>query len=350
MITRGIIIGRIIDDLSSLSEKIEFRASVQMYDINRILENFARDIIKISYKYSDIVNLNGQRSNEPGIDLGTTLHKIGIQVTSKADSEKVNNTFRKLTSEQQKNYNSIQIFVLGSRQGSYTAIDNSLIPTTIQFDKNKDIFDFKDFCKKVIDLEIKQLIELNELFDDEFLVVNSSLSQVNNQELLNGPKLFDIQVFKPAVNGLKVFKGFPIEVNESEEFLDIINNEGNKLVNIPIRTRRILCHIIDLGKRTVESISKDGRKNFVNERSYLIPKLIRTINLSEREIEQEINILVSEEFIIINQEELDVDIDLFEAAVVTYFREHTYWAINYATENNLLTKLIIDLDFTILDE
>ena len=64
-------------------------------DINKVAENFIRNLLEIVYDW-DLVDLNRDRVNFPGLDLGNNSLGVGVQVTSSCDSRKVLNTYKKI--------------------------------------------------------------------------------------------------------------------------------------------------------------------------------------------------------------------------------------------------------------
>lgn len=122
--TRGILIGEIIDNLSNLNNQISLRCSLGFTDLNKVSEDFFAKLLNKIYSYN-LVNLNATRSNEPGLDIGDEPNSVAFQVTSQADSSKINNTLEKITTEQQDKF--IKILIIGEKQGSYTVIKTDLI-------------------------------------------------------------------------------------------------------------------------------------------------------------------------------------------------------------------------------
>ena len=347
MTTRGYIIGRIIDDLSSLSEKIEFRAKLGMFDIHRVLENFIRDILKLIYDAKDIENLNSTRANAPGLDLGSNLLKIGYQVSSKVDSGKINSSFEKIEQLYIDKFESIKFIVIGKKQKSYVAFDSSKVPSCLKFDVAKDIIDFRDLSKIVFDLSIEKLLELNRIFDKEFLIVQHNIIETESEEIAP-TNLFKSNQFQPALNGSLFFKNDKGDNDELEEIykdnLLELNNACKQLSNLPLRTRIILKHIIEKGKERYNSAP-----NQFESRYYLIPKLKREINLPDKEIEEELNILIDEGFLGIERRELHPDLNVPETAVYTYFGEWFNCLITYALGEGILERILINLDLTVID-
>lgn len=46
MITRGYFIGQVIDELTAVSQQVKSRAGLQLFDLNRYLEDFFKDTRK----------------------------------------------------------------------------------------------------------------------------------------------------------------------------------------------------------------------------------------------------------------------------------------------------------------
>lgn len=81
MISRGKYIGEIVDATSLLQSKIATRASLGFFDINKFCEDFACELLNIVHNYN-LSNLNSERSNEAGMDLGDKEKRIAFQITS----------------------------------------------------------------------------------------------------------------------------------------------------------------------------------------------------------------------------------------------------------------------------
>ncbi|MBO0957366.1 SMEK domain-containing protein [Citrobacter freundii] len=97
MITRGYFIGQIIDELTSITDKIKNRAKLGLTDIHIHLEDFYRDILNITLDLN-LINLNQERQNSPGLDLGDVAKEIAFQITGDKSSAKVNETLGKAAS------------------------------------------------------------------------------------------------------------------------------------------------------------------------------------------------------------------------------------------------------------
>jgi len=69
MLTRGHLIGQIVDDLSGISAQAKQRARLHLFDIHTHVEDFAKEILNRALGLSPS-NLNQEHSNNPGLDLG----------------------------------------------------------------------------------------------------------------------------------------------------------------------------------------------------------------------------------------------------------------------------------------
>jgi len=159
VITRGHFIGEIVDELSSVANQIATRSKIGMLDLNIFSENFFRDVFNALYGWR-LENLNQDRSNAPGLDLGDKAAKVAIQVTSRSDAAKVNGTLKKISPAQAKEYDLIFVFVAGHKQGSYT-LDAGL-SKKYGFEE-ANILDVRDLCRKSMDLPIDKLQTLHRL-------------------------------------------------------------------------------------------------------------------------------------------------------------------------------------------
>lgn len=169
--SRGYFLGQIIDDLDGIAHQVENRARLGFLDLNRMLEDFFKDVLNVVLD-GDFRNLNEQRSNEPGLDLGSDRLRIGVQVTSSASSKKVNDTLSKVTDQQLNAYDRIIILVIGDRQGSYALDPNAVARTNFSI---SDIWDLTELCRRATSLSLVQLQDLHRLVNAEVARVRVEL-------------------------------------------------------------------------------------------------------------------------------------------------------------------------------
>lgn len=172
MITRGYFIGQIIDELTAVSQQVKSRSGLQLFDLNRYLEDFFKDILNIVDGYK-LINLNEERSNNPGLDLGDEAAKVGFQITSTKSSDKINKTLEKAVGQIAK-YPKIYVLILQDKQGSYSGL-NTTLAGLFGFTAEEHILDTGDVLKKVLSLPIDRLQDLHDLVSKEVARVKIEL-------------------------------------------------------------------------------------------------------------------------------------------------------------------------------
>ena len=172
MITRGHYIGQIIDELTAVSHQVESRAGLQLYDLNRYLEDFFKEVLNIVYDFK-LINLNEERSNNPGLDLGDEAAKVAFQITSTKTSDKINKTLEKAAPQVGK-FPMIYVLILVDKQGSYSGMKTTLAEP-FKFNAKEHILDIGDVLKKVLSLPIDRLQRLHDLVSKEVARVKIEL-------------------------------------------------------------------------------------------------------------------------------------------------------------------------------
>ncbi|MCP4153383.1 MAG: ATP-binding protein [bacterium] len=79
--------------------EIRLHNAFDFFDINRLGEDIAKDLLNIIYGY-ELVNLNETQKNYPGIDLADESKKIYFQVTSRSDVKKIKDTLTTVTGKE----------------------------------------------------------------------------------------------------------------------------------------------------------------------------------------------------------------------------------------------------------
>ena len=155
MSSRGFFLGKIIDDLDAISSQVKQRCKLQQTDLNRVLEDFFKELLNLVYNVN-LRNLNKDRVNEPGLDLGdsTSPNKIAFQVTSQSGASKINNTLAKVTPEQLNTYDKIFVFVIGKRQTTYSL--NAELTKKCSFSE-KNIIGITEICREIMDLDVETI-------------------------------------------------------------------------------------------------------------------------------------------------------------------------------------------------
>ncbi|WP_373168086.1 SMEK domain-containing protein [Bacteroides cellulosilyticus] len=330
MITRGYIIGKIIDDLTLLNMRIDTRNRHALFDLTKFTEDFIKEVLNIVYGLH-LVNLNLERSNNPGLDLGDTQQQIAYQITATKTSQKVNDTLRAITDPQLEQYTKFKVFIMGEKQTSYT-LDETLVERT-KFEKDTDIEDINSLLRAIVVLDSEPLNSLYCLFNREFRQVTIELEEPDregNYETSLYNQLERIPDKHPQnARKLTEFYGEPVIM---DDLLELYRN----LASVPRITREFLAIIADRGER-----SANGYR--------ILPLTLKhSLHLSENELWGEIYIL--ENANLLDSDETFDDFDnpiIFLKLKGSELNGLVDWAKQ--SDYNLRTLFTI-LDFTILDE
>lgn len=248
MITRGYLVGEILDSLASVSEQVKLRCQVNLLDLNQHLENFFRDYLNTCMSWS-LVNANAERSNAPGIDLIDESEGLGIQVTSQADASKVNETLAKVVKHKiNDRCPKIVVLVAGKKQGSYklNTADASLLGFT-----EENIWDIRDLARFAMDLEIGALKTLFDQVKNELVRVKMDLEIPNeNGEFQTGISAFVEAIPRPHPTEAKVFYDFcvnadpdlSISLGQMKQAFELLSKTLSRL---PRLTREVFCFLVE---------------------------------------------------------------------------------------------------------
>ncbi len=302
MITRGHFIGEIVDELSSVANQIAARSKLGVLDLNVFSENFFRDIFSALYDWK-LENLNQNRSNEPGLDLGDKARRVAIQVTSRSDATKVNNTLKKITSAQATAYDNIFVFVAGQKQGSY-ALDPALCKKYAFEEEN--ILDVKDLCRKAMDLPIDKLQMLHRLIRMNVVKVLIDLELPDPETGKFPTSGFDKWEVKPEPkvgNAKKFAKWYcnnadvTLELKEIKAVQKDLVELGQRLMRLPRVTREFLVMLF-------ERRSPHDSKRFSDQWSAIrLATVEREYGGGPKELKGELALLIDEGFVEVNGED-----------------------------------------------
>lgn len=169
----------IIEKINQFKSEIRIKSNNNLNDESVYAENFVCELLNLCYDYK-LHNLNEEKSNFPGIDLGDEANKLGIQVTMQSTSEKVNKTLEKCyTNKCYTKFPNLKFFMLSDKQKSYS-IKKSY--KEINFDYKEDILDFNDLYKTIINLGIDKQEEIFKYINKQFPEDNPNQYNSGNQE------------------------------------------------------------------------------------------------------------------------------------------------------------------------
>lgn len=245
MLTRGHLIGQIVDDLAGIASQAKQRARLHLFDIHTHVEDFAREVLNRTLGLS-LTNLNAERSNNPGLDLGDVKSGWAFQVTADKSSAKVNATLEKIDGDQRKAYPNIRILVIGEKQGSYTLTGEPYEGSKFTPDM---VWDFNDVCSRIMSLSIDSLADLADYISRETRRVRIELEFPDEEGRFptNIDHLIEA-VPKPQLSrGAKMVahlsaKGEFLDSNDTEEAIKTLSA---KLASLPRLTREVFKFLVE---------------------------------------------------------------------------------------------------------
>lgn len=155
---------RILDKLAFLELKLERHRNLHLYDENIAMEDVICRLLNLVYGYQ-LVNLNTQKENYPGIDLGDEHNRIAVQVTSNNSRDKIQETLRKFQKNDfSRQYDRLVIFILGKRKNHSMGFETGGFP----FSDKEDILDFSSLTKALNGLDLEKLEQIAQYLEQEF--------------------------------------------------------------------------------------------------------------------------------------------------------------------------------------
>lgn len=330
MISRGYLIGQIIDDLAILQQKINFRNKIGFLDLTKVCEDFFKEILNIVFDYK-LVNLNAERSNEPGLDLADKHNAIAIQITSQKKGDKITETLKKISDENRENYSNFFVFIIGKKQNTYT-LDTELTALN-NFNKEQNIIDIDYLIKQIAVVDESKLVALHDYFK---LTIRNVIVEL---EPMTEDGDFESSIYNfvetipnnPPKNTITydTFYGIPSSL---EYFTDLYN----VLADIPRAQREYISVIAE-------------RANWTDKNNFAIhcAKLANILNMSEEKLFKSLAYLDDISIVRFNK-----DTDEFERSNSKYFiiPEALNILIKYLRDTSLsIRKVIVGLDFSILE-
>jgi hypothetical protein len=173
MITSAKYINYIVETINVLRQEIISRNQMGLLDDNIHIENFVCYLLNEIFSYQ-LINLNSEQRNSPGIDLGDSNKGIGIQVTATKTSAKINSTLKTIFEHKRyEKYPNIKFFVTTFKQETYT-LEKSYAEH-LKFNINSDVLDFDDLYKRSMYLNITQQKKIADYIHEQIPYVTASI-------------------------------------------------------------------------------------------------------------------------------------------------------------------------------
>ena len=198
-----------------------------LFNINKLSENFCRDIFNIIFEQENVEleNVNLFRSNFPAIDLADKNGKYAIQVTSNSTYKKVKDTLNKfIENKYYKNYNTLLIIILGFEKPKLNRL-GKVVKTKF----NKDnILCFEDIYKLINNLPHQKIAKIKEymLNEEDNLNVNKKIEE--EKKKLSKNILIDF----PVIERLLTYVKKENEHSFNYTIKDIANKKTNEITVI----------------------------------------------------------------------------------------------------------------------
>jgi hypothetical protein len=194
-----------------------------------------------------LANLNDQRSNAPGLDLGDDEKSIAFQVTSSKTSEKINKTL-KTVSERKLEFQKIVVLIIGTKQSSYT-LDEPLC-NELKFSED-NIWDIDELCRKTISLPLDRLQALYDLIRRDLTRVRIELEIPDEDgNFATSIDAYIEGIPKPQLSDFKKYHQYQVGIEDAYEFTpEQIKKHFEKLSNelsqLPRITREFYAFLLE---------------------------------------------------------------------------------------------------------
>ena len=330
--------------LSILKNYIELENAGGNYDINVHCEDFFCEFLNLVFDL-DLINLNEIKVNFPAVDLGDKDSRVCYQVTTTSKSTKIKSTLEKFNDKKLYNdYDEINILILGDKLGYTFEVEYD----EFEFEIDENILDFKDLYKIIFSIKNKSKLEkILEMLEENLIDINLT----PKGSILDN---YEKEVLKLGTSYEKFMKiGLKIDIckhlEEAEQIKKDIEYVANKLVRLDRKTREVMKIIID------EREIYDSKKREYGEIYFDGVGLSRK---SEISIMEELRLLERKRFLVFSEyswgryksEDEKENYDKLYCMSEDEEWDVLYPIVDYCYKSKIdIDKLILDLDFTILD-
>lgn len=245
MLTRGYLIGQIVDDLSDIASQARQRARLGFTDMHVYIENFAKEVLNRTLGLS-LRNLNEEEMNTPGLDLGDAVSGWGFQITGDRSLQKVKSTLQAIRPEDRTKYPRIRIMIIGDRQNSYALTGEPY--SSFGFTEDM-IWDLNDVCRQVVGMQIENLVALRDYvsLETQRVKIQLEVPDQKGQYPTNVSSLFEA-IPRPQLSdgfALAAFCEARDYMIDPPEVAELIRELSLRLSRLPRLTREIFRTLLD---------------------------------------------------------------------------------------------------------
>lgn len=162
---------QIINLMAQFYAQIRGATYIGRTDFNKVSETVLIPLLSEVYGYSHLRNLNTEKVNFPGIDLGDDYARVAYQVTATADGEKVKDTLQKFVDHGlYKDYDRLVVYILTEKQSTYSDKPfQDIIDGKFSFDISQDIIDYRDVLNTIKDFQLDKAIKVQKILETNFI-------------------------------------------------------------------------------------------------------------------------------------------------------------------------------------
>lgn len=162
---------RIATLFSRFVSEVKGLNTINQYGINIISENILIPIFKEIFDYQDLINLNSEKKNFEGIDLGDKKKKVAFQITSSSTNSKILHTLKQfIQNEHYKIYNTLYIYIITEKADFYSEKEYSkIISGKFLFSAGSNIIDFRDLIRLINGIvDFKKIKRIEDILEEQF--------------------------------------------------------------------------------------------------------------------------------------------------------------------------------------
>lgn len=163
--------------VARLVTEVDLSARQGRLDVNLVSEDAWLPILREVFQCPNLENLNKEKKNFPGIDLGDEVDRVAFQVTSTTSLDKIKKTLETfLEKGYERSFDEVYVFTLSNKQKSYSqkAIDD-ITNGKINFDARRNVVDPGDILERITSLRLGVQSRLLE----EFKVILGDMEEKN---------------------------------------------------------------------------------------------------------------------------------------------------------------------------
>lgn len=198
---------------------------LNFYDINKVAEDLAMILLNEIYDLQ-LENLNHEKSNYPGIDLGDKKNKIGFQITAQKDSRKIKTSIDKFIKNPDENYsNGIRFLILSLEKMPKLSQDKYKKVCPI-FNTKEHIISLNDLIQKIekiYDTDKEKFYRIKDKLEEELnLIKRQPQNDTTNIQVNNMIKGMEKDLTPFIYTLINKYKLEDLKINQQIEYMPIL--------------------------------------------------------------------------------------------------------------------------------